>query len=436
MYRLIILVIPGRIKLMSAICFARLLVISIVSFLLVTQNTFATERRKDQFSKEPGYYFVPMPYSLPGIGEGLLIGGAYNNIADTHSDFIGFILTGDIKGFGAVSLDNHLIQNRLILDVSAQFLSKAAVRNYNQRGMSGSKDDYSVLSIDDNEFYGLRLTGTWYGRMFEVYGGVLSSETNLKEVKDRDGNLLQSASGLTNNSSTLYTLGFRFDLTDDYQDPRRGVRYQVSRWWDDRKGQQTSRFHQTEHNITGYVPVGKRSTIVLNAFKADATVTRLGETDFSTIESQQGLDCSDASLSASEQLQCRQVVNNIIANNTYGSVSSLGGWGRLRSYPDGRYNGAHSLFYGAEFRWNLIDEFTPFDIWIAKDIRTTVQLALFYERGSIADDKNRVGDIWRKSYGIGARIVTASGLVFRADIATGDEGEEVSVIIGYPWETF
>lgn len=416
--------------------FLRVFFLILVGWSLFVQSSSATERRKDQFSKDPGYYAVPIPYSLPGLGEGLLIGAAYNNIADTHSDVIGFLLAGDIEGAGVVSLDNHLISNRLILDVSAQYLTNAAVRNYNERGMAGSKDDYSVLNIQDNEFYALRLTGTWYERMFEVYGGLITSETNLREIRDKDGKVLQATNNAVNNKSTLYTLGLRFDLTDDYQDPRRGFRYQVSRWWDDRKGQSSSKFYQTEHNVTGYVPIGKRSTIALNAFKADATVTRLGETDFSTVESQQGLDCSSASLSASEQTQCEQVVNNIIANNTYGSVSSLGGWGRLRSYPDGRYNGSHLLFYGAEFRWNITDEFTPFDIWIAKDVRTTIQMAFFYERGSIEDVRSRVGDVWRESYGIGARIVTASGLVFRADVANGNEGTEISVIIGYPWETF
>jgi len=421
---------------MEYIKFARFFLISLLCFCFFAGNAFSAERRKDQFSKDPGYYIAPIPYSLPGVGEGVLIGGAYNNIAGTHSDVIGFALTGDIEGVGIVSLDNHLISNRLILDVSAQYLTDAAVRNYNQRGMLGDENDYSVLNIKDNEFYGLRLTGTWYERMLELYGGVLSSKTNLAEIRNKDGQVIQVANNADDNSSTLYTLGFRFDLTDDYQDPRRGFRYQVSRWWDDRSGQQTSKFYQTEHNITGYIPIGKRSTIALNAFKADATVTRLGETDFSTIESQQGLNCSDASLSSSEQLQCTQVVNNIIANNTYGSVSSLGGWGRLRSYPDGRFNGSHLLFLGAEFRWNITDEFTPFDIWIAKDVRTTIQLAFFYERGSIEDIESRVGDVWKESYGIGARMVTASGLVFRADVATGDEGTEVSVIIGYPWETF
>ncbi len=399
-------------------------------------DTNATERRRDQFSKDPGYYFIPMPYSLPGIGEGLLIGGAYNNIADTHSDVIGFALAGDLEGFGALSLDNHLIPNTLILDLSLQHLSKAAVQSYNSRGMSSSKDDYTILNLTDNDFYAARLTGTWFNRMLEVYGGALDGRNRLEAIRDKDGNIIQTADGAIQDSSTLYTLGLRLDWTDDYLDPRHGLRYQLSRWWSNSDNALAADYYQLEHNLTGYIPIGKRSTWVFNYFQADAHVTRLGETNFAAVETQQGLNCSDPGLTAAQQLQCQQVINNIIANNTYGSVENLGGWDRLRSYPDGRYKGAHSRFVATEFRWNLTEEFTPFDIWIARDIRTTIQVAFFYERGTIEDSKDRLGDIWRDSYGVGLRMVTASGLVFRGDIATGDEGAEVSVIIGYPWESF
>lgn len=411
----------------------------LITFLVLSGLSFAAqalERRRDQFSKEPGYYIIPFPYNLPGIGKGLVVGAAYNNIADTHSDLIGFVIGGDLQGVGALSLDNHLIPKRLILDLSAQHLSKAAVRNYNSRGMASSPDDYTVLSLKDNDYYAARLTGTWWERRVEVYGGTLYGRNHLEAIRDKDGNIIQTTSGATETSSTLYTLGLRLDWTDDYVDPRHGIRYQLSRWWSRNNDPLTADYYQIEHNLTGYVPVGKRSTWVFNYFQADAHVTRMGETDFATIEAQQGLNCSDPALTAAQQLQCQQVINNIIANNTYGSVGSLGGWGRLRSYPDGRYKGAHALFLGTEFRWNLTEEFTPFDIWIARDVRTTIQLALFYERGTIEDTKDKLGDTWRDSYGIGARIVTASGLIFRGDIAHGYEGTEVSVIIGYPWESF
>jgi len=402
----------------------------------VCSDVDALERRRDQFTKEPAYYIIPMPYSLPGIGKGVVVGGAYNNIADTHSDVIGFIIGGDLTGVGVLSLDNHIIPKRLILDVYAQHLSKAAIRNYNSHGMSSSADDYSILNLKDNDYYAARLTGTWWERKLELYGAALYGRSHLDAIHDKDGNLIQSTSNATANSSTLYTLGLRVDWTDDYVDPRRGIRYQLSRWWANNNNSQSADYYQIEHNLTAYVPVGKRSTWVFNYFQADAHVTRMGETDFATVEAQQGLNCSDPALTSEQQLQCQQVVNNIIATNTYGSVGSLGGWSRLRAYPDGRYQGAHALFLGTEFRWNLTEEFTPFDIWIARDIRTTIQLAAFYERGTIEDTKAKLGDIWRDSYGIGARIVTASGLVIRGDIARGHEGTEVSLIIGYPWESF
>ncbi len=414
-----------------------LLKISII-FLLTSfiAEANALDRRRDQFSKEPGHYILPIPYSLPGVGTGVLVGGAYNNIADTHSDVIGFVIGGDLQGAGIVSLDNHLIKNHLIADVYLQHISKASVRNYSTRGMRSDQNDYTLLELRDNDFYGTRLTGTWFDRMFEVYGGALDGTTKLGAIRDRDGNLIQDTAGAKADSSTIFTAGVRLDWTDDYLDPRQGIRYQLSRWWTEQNNPTRSEYYQLEHNLTGYIPIGSRSSWVWNYFQADAHVTRQGTTDFATVEAEQGLNCSDASLSSAQQTYCSQVVNNIIANNTYGSVESLGGWGRLRSFPDGRYKGAHVQFIGTEFRWNLTDEFKPFNIYIAKDVRTTVQLAFFYERGTIADTRGQLGDIWKDSYGIGARMVTASGLVFRGDIATGDEGTEVSIIIGYPWESF
>ena len=123
-----------------------------------------------------------------------------------------------------------------------------------------------------------------------------------------------------------------------------------------------------------------------------------------------------------------------VANNTYGTASSLGGFSRLTVLSNMRYKGAHTMFYGTEIRWNLTDESTPYDIFVMRDVRTSWQIALYYEVGSTADMRSEVGDIWRSSAGIGLRMVTASGVVFRADVATGKEGVSPSIFIGYPWE--
>ncbi len=73
---------------------------------------------------------------------------------------------------------------------------------------------------------------------------------------------------------------------------------------------------------------------------------------------------------------------------------ALGGSSRLRSYAGGRFSGAHTEFYGYEFRWNLTDENTPFDLYFIKDFRTGFQLAFFYETGTVAEQRE---DLWTKS---------------------------------------
>jgi hypothetical protein len=191
-----------------------------------------------------------------------------------------------------------------------------------------------------------------------------------------------------------------------------------------------------DYNTTGYVPFGRRSTLVLNLLYSDAYVRRQGETDPTALQAQLGLNCADPTLTPAEQQACNEVIATTIAHNTYGTATSLGGFSRLRSYPQGRFSGAHTLFLGTEFRWNLTDERTPFDIFVMKGVRTSIQVAFFYETGVTSDTR---GDLYergsmRDSYGAGLRIVTASGLVFRGDVAHGKEGINTAIFIGYPWE--
>lgn len=75
----------------------------------------------------------------------------------------------------------------------------------------------------------------------------------------------------------------------------------------------------------------------------------------------------------------------------------------------------------------------PFDYWIWKDICTGVQAAFFYETGTVAGRRDELGDRYRSSYGTGLRLISASGFVYRADLAAGDEGSEVVVIFNYPF---
>ena len=62
-----------------------------------------------------------------------------------------------------------------------------------------------------------------------------------------------------------------------------------------------------------------------------------------------------------------------------------------------------------------------------------MQVVLIAETGTVAESE---GDLWDRSrgdYGIGFRMVMASGGVYRADYVTGDEGPQLTIIVNYPW---
>ena len=172
-------------------------------------------------------------------------------------------------------------------------------------------------------------------------------------------------------------------------------------------------------------------------FKSDAVLTDEGITDEAVIRAQTGVLCAqDPKTQATCEAALDRLVGQTVAHNKYGTASYLGGTQNMRSFPQGRFYAAHTLFYGTEFRWNITDEFSPFDIWIMKGIRTNFQIAFFAEQSSVADLEENLGKEWVHSYGAGVRVVMASGFVFRFDAATGEEGFQTQLFLNYPWGLF
>ncbi len=392
------------------------------------------ERRKDQFATDSGYYIIPTPYSIPGLGDGIIVAGAITNVNNSYTDLYAFTATGDIKGYGIFGVEMHLLDKELILDLTATSFEKATSQVYRQRGMKTTADDYVLAELDKSDFTGARLTYTGWDRRFEFYGLLYNNSSRLKGIRNPDGTLIQSTINSETERTQNVTWGLRLDFTDDYIDPRKGVRFESSLWHSPPDTADNPEFDIIEFNLTGYLPVGKRDTLAFNYFQADAHVDKPGETNPAIVESDLGLNCNTGT--PQNQIDCQSIVDNTVANNSFGTVGSLGGLSRLRAYPEDRFKGSHARFLGMEYRWNFVEAIEPFDFFIAKDIRTVIQMAVFYERGAIDDDKDSLWGNMREVYGIGARLVTKSGLVFRADIADGDEGSEISVIFGYPWEVF
>lgn len=407
-------------------------ILVIYSWSSFADTSLLPDRRRSQFRAESGHAIFPFPYSLPGIGNGISVIGGMSNITDTYIDAYGLLFTGDVKGVAGSVSDLHLVSKRLILDIGGGRINKVAFTRYGQRGMDSKKDDYSILELSDARFNGGRLTATFFNRRFEFYGALYNFKSRLDRIRDRDGNIIIESEDPSREGGDRTILGIRVDLTDDYHDPRTGINLDIS-GWHHQKVDIGPEYDIIDISITGYIPFGLRNTWAFNFFRSDAHVSQQGEIDEEKVEESLGFDC-DSIADPEQKNFCSQQIDNVIANNRYGTASSLGGFNRLRSYPGGRFSGAHTQFFGTEFRWNLTDEFTPFNLYVLKDIRTAIQISFFYEIGSTSDHRSDLNDTMRSSYGGGFRMVTASGIVFRADLAYGHEGLQPSIFLGYPWD--
>ncbi len=394
----------------------------------------ALERRRDQFGRDFGYFVYPLASDIPGLGKATGIGATVLNMFDTDTDFSGFHLTGDFDASGYALLDLHLLPRTLILD-GGYFDYRVAVTSYG-RGIDSRRDDYILPEAKGAWSVG-QLTYTVSERRFETYLRLATGHQRLLRVLDRDGTPF-AAVDTRSKPTQQATLGAILDYTDDRLDPRVGVRLETVRRRPRVDDPLRSEYDVQDYNLTGYIPFRKSDTLALNFYRSDAIVTRKGVTDYATLQAQAGLNCGALPAGPAQQAcqatETRQL-NQIIATNEHGMATTLGGTQRLRSYPNYRFYAGHALFYGAEYRWNLTDERTPFDIYMARGIRTGLQVAFFAEQGTVNDDPGQLLHNLRTSYGAGFRLVL-SGVVIRADVATGDEGGIFQLFINYPWSTF
>ncbi len=389
------------------------------------------ERRKDQFPKEFSYLIFPLPYSLPGIGSGVYLPIYGANVLDTYADAYALFITGDATGTIYAVEDVHLLEKRLIASVYYQDITKATYKNYTLRGMDTKQNDFQIIELNSVKSLQGELRLTFAERRFELAATQSSNSNSATVVRDHDGNLIARFAEPLEQNFDYTEYSVTVDLTDDRQDPRQGLRTGVSALDVPRHTRDEPDYLRINVGLTGYIPLGRISTLALHAFRSDAYIRSKGDTNPSSVRQRVALGCppGDAACQAAEDSQ----VNNAILRNRNGNSQSLGGDGLMRGYSDSRYQSAHTLYYGAELRWNLTQEFTPFDYFIWKDVRTGVQLAFFYEQGTVAETSGALGQTWRSDYGVGLRMVTGSGAVFRADYAVGKEGGQPVIIVNYPF---
>ena len=133
----------------------------LVSFLAFTASAQVPERRNDPFPTEEAWYIIPAPFSAPGLGSGLFVAGLWSNIAESHSDLFVGKVKGDFDATFAGLLDNHIIDETLILDVSGGVINEAIVTSYQGRGFDSDPKNYNTFKVGDGEGTGGRIMLTF-----------------------------------------------------------------------------------------------------------------------------------------------------------------------------------------------------------------------------------------------------------------------------------
>lgn len=405
--------------------------------LLATQAVSAFDsvpRRRDQFGQDFSYFIYPVGGEIPGLGKAAGVGASILNINDTDADFTGFSLKGDFEASGYTLLDMHIIPRTLVFDIGYYDFLVSPIQY--RRGLDSDNSDY-ILPKVKGAYYLSQLTLTKQQRQLEAYLRYGGGTTQLLQVLDKDGKKFDAIDS-SENRVGFATLGAIADFTDDRLDPRRGLRFEAAANFPRSTSEVQSDYYVTDFNFTGYQPFFNRDTLSYNMFYSGAHVYNQASTDYNELKQKAGLGCEQYP-PGPRQNDCyaaeKSYIEGLIQSNRYGNASSLGGTQRLRSFANGRYYAGQTLFYGLEYRMNISRAHTPFNYYIAKGVKTGMQMSLFWEQGSVADHTRDLVKDHRTSYGVGFRLVL-SGVIVRADFARGNEGNEFVLFFNYPWSMF
>ncbi|MDG1486718.1 MAG: BamA/TamA family outer membrane protein, partial [SAR324 cluster bacterium] len=224
-----------------------------------------------------------------------------------------------------------------------------------------------------------------------------------------------------------YRYGLYLDDTDNRRDPRIGYRFQYEKWGQPSSRAGNSEYFQEDYNLSGYIPVlaeGK-GVLVLNQFYGSSTVIKKGTVDKSLYVCDNVFNPGCQAIL--DELYARQVAE---AEN--GKATSLGGTNRLRGYSTNRFYDSYTNFRGAEFRWYVHEAQEAFNFILEKGIFAGLQLAFFYEQGTVSRDKASLWKNMRSSYGAGTRFIFNT-IIVRIDRGFGKEGGETTFFVGYPF---
>jgi len=392
---------------------------------LLTQNGWALffDRRPKPTPPSMSYVLFPAMVDLPGIGQAKGYGGAVAELGGSDAWVLAAKLKGDFESSTLIIDSIPISSKHLTLSGAYLHVKNGGIQAF-ERGRDSDPDRRYSLRSHELKAWGSEWGFHMFNDQIELYSQQASTSLRPKSVIDADGNEYMSKLESLQ-TPILYRHGLIIDDTDDRTDPRVGIRLQAERWGVLQSDLQLGDGTQTDYSLTTYTPLtNQRSVLVFNLFTSSAAITRPGT-----------MNPDDYQCAPDEPPLCQQFYDLERKRReeevTQGNATALGGTQRLRSYPQFRFYDTHSAFVGLEYRWYLTDGWKPFEFLFLKGVHTSWQLAAFQEWGQVNDKFN--ADLFKDmktSTGVGLRVVF-SAVVFRVDAATGKEGSQTTVFVGY-----
>ena len=389
---------------------------------------FPPERTEREADKELGWMFAPLPGCVEGVGCAVPIAGLISNFyKSTDLVILKTLAKGDIEATVVQLQKFPIIDERLFLKVlyydwDISFLSY-------DRGIHSGKNDY-YQTFENLNTSTINLQSQFYNQHLEIQIGYSSGGTEISKIFDADENQF------SNIQSPLRTwvdntIGAQIDLTDNHLEPREGIRFELLHNATDYGLSDLSDYDVNSMNFTTYIPFLGSDTLLINAFQSRSYISEQGLTDENAFRNKFGLGCDLEKEVAACRVAEERRTKYWLERNRFGKASALGGINRMRAYSLGRFYAGNSSNYSLEYRLNFSEKQTPINWIIMGGMRTVLQAAFFYEVGSVSDDVSELHNNMRTSFGVGFRTII-SGLIYRFDLAKGDDGIAPTLFINYP----
>ena len=389
---------------------------------------FPPERSKSDAETEFGWMVLPLPIVVEGIGSGVPIAAAISNVYKSADLLMAkTFFEGDFE-INLFSFSKFpLIGDKLLFSFGFTDLNMP-FRSYD-RGIDSGKDDYyQTLEKYDSNF--VTFQSQFYKQRLEFLVSYSTGGTKLEKIFDVDGNDFSNIQSPQRRWIDR-VIGTQIDLTDNHLDPNEGLRIGILHSESNYGLNELSDYAVNDLNVTAYFPFFETHTLLFNAFQSRSYITDNGIVDENALRNKYGLGCDlETETTACQNAETRRI-NYWLKRNQSSKATALGGLNRMRAYSLGRFYAANSSNYVLEYRLNYSEKRTPINWIFLGGIRTVLQTSFFYETGSVSDDIARLHEKMKSSFGVGFRAII-SGLIYRFDLAKGEDGIAPTLFINYP----